>query len=215
MTTIKYLEALSETLGSFDPEDDLRLKIISATAQHVSTAAKGYVELIRIGLSPAARLLIRPALEGLFIVQALVRNPEILFRVGYTQYLNDLAYLNTNKSLDAHKIKEFKTGALESLKTSFEEACPSFPKIENKILIEEIAKKAEIPEFYNTYYRYLSQFVHGSFRATSGSLGDHSKTDQRIMDFSCLQTVVNLIQVGFVCRQITELQDEFCSESND
>lgn len=144
-------------------------------AAHVNAAAEGFVFLRRAHRLNATKFLIRPAIEAVFRLEAVRRKAELLFRVAYSERLEDLRWFrrvadNAGKSFDEQPSKlEWK-----EFKRAYAEQCPSHDLLETAISSFDLAAEAGLGAYYDSHYRMYCQYEHAAFRATAGFLKEIS-----------------------------------------
>jgi hypothetical protein len=79
------------------------------SAIHINRAAAGFLHLRQATLIDQSKLLIRPALEAMFRIQAVRAEPSLLYRIAYTEHLEDLKLAGpAAKQLGQHCETDFK-----------------------------------------------------------------------------------------------------------
>ena len=159
------------------------------TAQLINRAAEAFIYLRDGGRVDASKLLVRPAIEAAFRLQAVNKDPEMLFRIATSEFEEDKKWLRTA----AAAAKQDPAEALAQLQTDWDDfkrhygtAHPCQILKKSKVSTYELAQKAEIEGYYDAYYRFYSQFTHAAFRSSTGDLDDFEHHDSRVMAFCTL-----------------------------
>lgn len=111
-----------------------------AITAHVNAAAEGFVLLRKEHRLDATKLLIRPAIEVVFRLEAVRRKPELLFRIAHTERLKDRSWFrrvatNSGQVFDERPSDE----EWARFKSSYAAQCPSHALDESKISLFDLA----------------------------------------------------------------------------
>lgn len=125
----------------------------------------------------ASKLLVRPAIEALIKVRAVHKQPDLLFRIAYSEFLEKKKMITPAAKRAG---KDF-SGKLESYWTTFKKAyAKQFPQhklLEIKIRVQDLAGMTDLQHFYDTTYRIYCRFVHAVFEAIAESSHTDSYDD--------------------------------------
>ncbi|HEV2208581.1 MAG TPA: DUF5677 domain-containing protein [Verrucomicrobiae bacterium] len=151
------------------------------TSAYVNRTAEGFVALRQTGRIDASKLLVRPAMEAMFKQQAVLRQPELLYRMAYTERLEDRkliepVYHRAGKNYDNLDCRQW-----EQFKKEYAKQYPNHTKAETKLSLYDAAKAAKIERYYESYYRLYCQTTHAAFRAATGGLKFTDVEDNRTM----------------------------------
>lgn len=153
------------------------------SAKHLHRAADGFVYLRRSGRVDASKFLVRPAIETALRLQAVQKQPDLLYRIAFSEHCQDRKLLRPA----AKVVKaDFQSAPIHQLWKQFKEAFKKkFPKIkavDKEINVIEIAQKGGLGRFYDSHYRTYCQYTHGSLRASTGYLDEATDSaDHRTM----------------------------------
>lgn len=146
---------------------------------YVNDAADGFIALRERGRRRASQLLVRPAVELMLRQQAILKHPHLLYRLAYTERLEDRklcapAYKRAGIDYDS-----FDQARWDQFSKLYANQYPSHSRTETKMTSREIARAAGIEGYYDSCYRLYCQFTHCSYRAMAGGLKNLSSEDNR------------------------------------
>jgi hypothetical protein len=156
-------------------------------------ALDAFVELRRIDRVPASKLLIRPAIEAVIRACAVQKQPDLIFRIAFTEFEEDNKWFsgtNPGLSLAAHE-KNW-----DDFKADFATTYPNSPQVERKISVWDLAQAADLGFTYDSFYRTYCQYTHGALRASTGSLDVITATDEQTLTLFCLKAIDALVLIG-------------------
>ncbi|MBX7158446.1 MAG: hypothetical protein K1X66_08695 [Verrucomicrobiae bacterium] len=167
-------------------------------ASYLNKITEGYISLRESRKFEASQQLIRLCLEMMFKLRAVLNKPELLFRIAYTERLEDSKLLRPiairkGDDYDANEKKEW-----DQFKSNYKELFPEHNLEEKELKIWEMAKIAGILPYYETYYRFYCQTTHAVFRAATGDLKCFEKEDNGVMASCVLSALQVLISLGLV-----------------
>ena len=140
---------------------------------HINRALHGFLFLRSEGLVDAAKHLIRPALEAMIRVQAVRNQPHLVYRIMYTETLEDDKWygraakrqgLTSDHSRNSSAWIEF----TESCKVQF----GADKMIDQELSLFAAAEIAGINASYDTHYRMYCRYTHGGMLAATGSIDE-------------------------------------------
>lgn len=194
------LQLLADTqsalINALNRHGDKRLEGMLETFQvcqtlQIARSSEGYLLLRNSGRFEASKLLVRPAMEAIFRIKAVQREPDLLYRILYTDIKDNETWLNRTSPNTEDK----GSNELEKFTEVYRKQYPSHQIETTKIKIEQIAIKADLAKYYNTHYRLYSKFTHGSLKALLGHLDSFETTDTEAMllfVFYALEVISNI-----------------------
>jgi hypothetical protein len=168
------------------------------SAKHIQRAVDGFVFLRKSGRFDCSKFLVRPAVEVVFKLQAIERKPDLLYRIAFSEHLQDQrmarpAAKRSNQLYDEATADAHWAGFSAKYRAKF----PDHEFVEQEIRIYETAEKANLAAYYDSHYRLYSQYTHGTFRATAGLFDDLTDTeDGRVMALCAWVALEALISIG-------------------
>jgi hypothetical protein len=141
---------------------------VGYSGRHVNKAVEAYLLLRKSGRIDASKLLIRPCIESVIMVNAVRAKPESLYQIAFAEHSDDGKLYGPAQraaGLDFDKKAEERW---EHFKKVYGAEYPNHKCVDSKLSVIEAAKAAGIEEFYNIPYRMYCRFTHGSLSATSG-----------------------------------------------
>jgi hypothetical protein len=162
---------------------------------YINRGADAFIALRETGRVDASKLLVRPAMEMMFRQQAVLEHPELLYRMAYTERLEDRrlilpVYTRAGKDyerLDQRQWNEFSG--------KYSKQYPKHAREDKKLKLSDIAKAANMDGYYNSYYRLYCQFTHGSFRAMVGGLKLSDSEDNPTVA-ACVLGALRALNIG-------------------
>jgi len=177
---VTCLEALRGTSWQ-DPAERYRW----LNAKHVRIALDGYLHLRQSGGIDASRLIIRTAVEAFLRLRSVQFHPEVLYRITYGEHLDQVAWVNATSGNPQSAAVQAQVDRLEqdyqSAMQSMSAVIPQPPDAAKRIRIEQLARLANIPGFYDFNYRLYCRYTHANVAALLGDLDDTSPLDNRTM----------------------------------
>lgn len=189
------------------------------TCDYVRNALDGYCELRQASKNSAARLLLRPVIEKVLYLQAVENVPASLHSILFTDYWKETSLVNA--ALRSGAQDNAPGGLLTLLRKRWdqfdreykakypqrseewhkfsEEYKARFPADEMKpsnLKIVEVARIANLEEYYDSYFRVYCQHSHGSLRAMLGQWDDLKHEDNVTASFAGLTAINVLIRMG-------------------
>lgn len=168
------------------------------SAKHIHRAADGFVFLRKSGRIDASKFLVRPAIEVALRLQAVRKQPDLLYRIAFSEHCQDKRLLRpaakfANADYDQAPIHHLWKKFADWFKDKF----PSLQAVDQEITVIEIAEKAGLGRFYDSHYRTYCQYTHGAFRASAGYLDDVTDAvDNRTMAVCAFVALDTLISIG-------------------
>lgn len=175
---------ISRALNSLaDRQTQGEVSYLVYMAIHINHLIAGYCELRNRGVVYASKLLIRSVIEGTFAATAALRNPTLLFKKAYSEFLEDKKLIQQEMDLLVAPPREAanrnphlkllednlinRVHDFEEFKKCFEQTHPGISTKSEKWHADQAARVADLSNLYWTYRTY-SQFTHCSLGAASG-----------------------------------------------
>ncbi|HEY4302223.1 MAG TPA: DUF5677 domain-containing protein, partial [Candidatus Didemnitutus sp.] len=137
-------------------------------AAYLNRAAYGFVVLRRQNLFAASQLMVRPALEALFRISAVMEDAGMLYRVAFTESMDELTMLRDSPNQGLSQ----EIAALEKqwadTKAAYAIALAGFDLRDEKVSAEALARAGKLRPFYAVQYRLYCKHTHGALRVTIG-----------------------------------------------
>jgi hypothetical protein len=178
-------------------------------AAYINRAAEGYWLLRTEGRVDASKLLLRPAIEAMVRIQALRKNPELLFNIAWTERLEDRKWLRPvalkhgvpyDDNADNPGWKRFE----DAYKKEFPNASP----VGSKLSAYSAAEAAGLADYYNSHYRMYCQYTHAALQATGGYLNELTDPeDTRTMVLCAYCALSAVANIGGVSTNLKSLHD--------
>ncbi len=175
------------------------------TAAHINRAVEAYVYLRESGRVEASKHLIRTAIEAMIRLQCIRRQPELLFRIAFTECNEDKKWVRSVKGADVANailaIDAEWTAFVQAYQTKY----PEHPLTQEELSLRRAAECAGIEGYYDTHYRLYCRFTHAAFRATIGGLSEFEPEDNRTMTL-CALAAVEAVALGASAPNLTSLK---------
>jgi hypothetical protein len=153
---------------------------------YINRAAEGFLVLRTAGRINASKLLIRPALEMMIRIEALRKQPELLYQFGFTESEDDKKWF---RPAAARLGKPFddKTNppGWGEFETRFRQAFPNTQLKQQILSLADAARIAGLIDYYDTHYRMYCKYTHAALRATGGYLDDLSDPEDTRTMVNC------------------------------
>jgi len=163
-------------------------------AKHLQRAIDAFAFLRRPGRLDGSKLLVRPAIEMAFRLEAVRQHPDVFYRIAHEEHRQDKHLMQNKPQLLAQHEKNW-----EKFKNAFVKEFPSIPipNLNDRLKIEYVAKKAGMTPFYNSHYRIYCRYTHGALQASTGNIDKATdRADNRTMAICALVALDNLISLG-------------------
>jgi hypothetical protein len=154
------------------------------SASHINRAVEGYLLLRQQFRFDASRLLIRPAIEAAIKILAVRNQPDLLYRIAYSEHLEDRKLVARAADAAAY-FAQLEEKWCEFVK-AYSDHFPKHELVDKRLPLRCAAIAARIEAYYDSAYRLYSQFAHAAFRATTGNLDDLHTHDNRTMALCAL-----------------------------
>src|SRR6266498_4021492 len=138
--------------------------------------------------------LVRPAIEMAFRFEAARQHPDVFYRIAHEEHRQDKHLRQGRPELLAQNEKNW-----EKFENAVVNEFPkvTIPYVDEKLTIEQVAKKAGMTPFYNSHYRIYCRYTHGALQANTGNIDKVTdRADNRTMAICSLVALNNLISFG-------------------
>jgi hypothetical protein len=183
------------------------------SAGYVNQAAEGFIYLRNAGRIDSSKLLIRPAMEMMIKLQAVHTKPELLFRIAYSEMLDDRKWFKP-ATLQAGQPYDLATDEKRwsDFKDKYKAQFPAHKLDEKKLTLMDAAEAAGLKGYYNIYYRMYCKYTHAALRAVGGYLNELADPeDNRTMALCVFATLEALIPIGGASPNFNSLQERMRS----
>ncbi len=168
------------------------------SSKHLHRAAEGFAFLRRSGRFDASKFLIRPAIEIVFRLEAVKKQPDLLYRIAFSEHCRDEQFLRAaaEHSTESYNDTQMKQ-RWRKFSDAFAAAFPKIPRVNEKLSTACAAEKAGMKPVYNGDYRAYCQYTHGALRATTGGLDEATDShDNRAMALCAFVALDTLVLLG-------------------
>lgn len=166
------------------------------TTSHINRTAESYLYLRSSGRIDASKNLLRPAIEAVFRLQALRKQPDLLFRIAFGEFEEDRKWLRLTTAPDNLTAQPAIESQWLHFKTAYALKYPDQLLVEESLPLRSAAQYAGLEGYYDTHYRLYCRFTHAAFRAVTGNLNEFESHDNRTMILCALAGVENLTLIG-------------------
>jgi hypothetical protein len=166
------------------------------SAGHVNRAADGYVLLRKAGRIDSSKLLIRPALEATIKILAVRKQPELLYRIAYSERLEDQKWIGAAARRQGGDYTAQDEKNWEEFTKAYSTHFPGQRLTEQKLSLRDAAVIAGLGDYYDSHYRLYCQFTHAAFRAVTRGLDELDTHDNRTMAICTLVGIEATVSVG-------------------
>lgn len=178
------------------------------TSGTVNKAAEAYVFLRKAGRYDASRMLVRPALEAAYRLNAVRLDETVFFRISYSEFLEEKKWFGSaHRRAGIDKSKETQA-SLDQFKADYHKHYPSHAMIEQKFSVRDAAVTAQYENHYETVYRLFCTYTHAAFKAATDDLSDFYEQDTHTVSFCVLSALWALVYVNVPIPELGELWDE-------
>jgi hypothetical protein len=150
------------------------------TTVHIKDTIASYILLREAEQHYASKILLRSALEAMYRVLAVHRSPELIYRVAFTEYRENVKLI---EKLNADGVE---TRLLEfhekwrKVKTEIQAEFPATVLKDQELKAWDAAVAVGLESNYDSQYRYLCQFTHAGLAATRQIFNDSNYLDNPI-----------------------------------
>jgi hypothetical protein len=192
----------------------------------INNTTETFLFLVKNERVEASRILVRPALEVTFRLQAIQTKPELLLGVAAWEHEERKKLMN---GIAPHLVDETtKTMAVQWTDTveSYKKLFPSLPINQTPLSAFDAAKAIQFNPalksgngnsnpLFETYYRFYSPFTHGHIDSLSGEMNYLPFLDNSIMGYSAIIALDATVKLGADENAYRSLEAEFMSCRQD
>jgi hypothetical protein len=186
--------------------DGLLQHYLFYTAAHINRAVEGYVYLRESGRVEASKHLIRTAIEAIIRLQSVRKQPELLFRIAFTEFNDDKRWVRSLQRTDVADAIRAIDAWWAAFVGAYRMKYPEHPLTEEKLSLRRAAECAGIDGYYDSHYRLYCRFTHAAFRASTGYLSEFEPEDNRTMTLCAFAAVEALVALGAPAPNLASLK---------
>ena len=178
-------------------------------AVHMNRIVHGFLFLRQHGYADAAKFLVRPAIESMMRIQAVRKQPDLVYRIIYTETLEDDKWT----APVAKRLGQSYTSRRDSEDwIEFRKLCISeFGRenvVDEKLRLRTAAEIVGIESYYDTHYRMYCRYTHGGLQAMSGELDSLSDPEDSRTLVLCAFTALDAsASIGADCANLNSLRE--------
>ncbi len=172
------------------------------SSRSLQRAIDGFAFLRRSRRVDASKLLIRPAIEMAFRLEAVRKHPDLLYRIAFSEHRREKQLVQAADDQD----DQDQTNAIimrrveekwKNFSDAFAEECPGISPVKEILTTKCAAEKAEMKYIYDGHYRIYSQYTHGALFASIGYLDEATDREDNKTMAGCAVIALNtLISLG-------------------
>jgi hypothetical protein len=183
------------------------------SSSYINRAVEGFIYLRKGGRIDSAKLMIRPAIETMFRLQAVQYEPELLYRIAYSEILEDRKwYRPAAERQGKHYDYDAEARQWRLFELMYAEQFPTHKVIKKRLPLIEAAKTAGSGTYYDTHYRMYCKYSHAALAALGGYLDELADPeDSRTMVLCAFCAVQALSTIGAVFADLDSLQQRIIS----
>ena len=184
-------------------------------AAHMNRVVHGFLFLRQHGYADGAKFLVRPAIESMIRVQAVRKQPDLVYRIIYAETLEDDRWT----APAAKRLGQLYTTRRDSKDwIEFKDLCISeFGRenvVDDELKLNAAAQIAGIQSYYDTHYRMYCRYTHGGLQAMSGELDLLSDPeDSRTLVFCAFAALDAVASIGVDCPNLQSLRERMTNLS--
>ena len=200
---------LSEALNSLGgrQRNGLLESFIGYSASLINKVVEAYIYLRVSGRQDASKLLVRTAIESVFRVHAVRKNPELMYRIAYSEHIEDKKWVQPIDLTESVSVLQAMESNWQEFKDAYHVKYPDHQLKEKELSLRDAAKEAGLDSYYDSHYRLYCRFTHASFRASTGDLDDLRAEDNRTMSLCAFAMTDALKDMGARAPHLTELKE--------
>ena len=203
----KELQGALNSLGGQLPKAITDRYYLNAGA-YINKAADGYLMLRTAGRVDASKLLIRPAIEMMIRTEALRRQPDLFYQIGYTESQDDKRWFGPAAArVGAAYDRKADPPGWSEFETKYRQEFPNTPPKRRILTLACAAQVAGLKDYYDSHYRMYCKYAHAALRATGGSLDPLSdREDTRTMVLCAISALDAVAAIGASVPQLEALR---------
>ena len=176
------------------------------SAGHINRALDGYIFLRKAGRIDASKLLIRPALEATIKILAVKKQPDLLYRIAYSERLEDKKWLGAAARRRGKDYGPEDKKKWDEFTKAYSAHFSTHKMVEEKLSLRDAAVIAGIGDYYDSHYRLYCQFTHAAFSAVTHGLDELDTHDNQTMTLCAIVGLEAAILLGGVAQNFDELR---------
>jgi hypothetical protein len=181
------------------------------SAKYVNHAVEGFVFLRQASRIAPSKLLIRPAIEIMLRLEAIQKQPELLYRIAYWESEEDWKWFApaAERSGEAYNYdRAAHERRWDEFKAKYAEQFPNHHLVDQTITTGQLAAAAGLAGYYDTHYRMYCRYTHAAFRAIGGFLDELANPeDNRTMALCTLTAMQALVSLGAEMPNLNSLSE--------
>lgn len=174
-------------------------KYYNFSAGHINRAVEGFVFLRKASRIDASKFLIRPAIEAMIRLEAVKRQPKLVFRIAHTERIKDRKWIGraaVRKAINydlATEERDWNEGKAR-LSAQFPPGALEEKELNLRDTAKEIGPMME--DYYDSHYLMYCAYTHAGLRAITGSLSEltdpEDSATMSLCAFSALDVVASI-----------------------
>jgi Family of unknown function (DUF5677) len=187
------------------------------STKHIHRAADGFIQLRETKRVYSSKLLIRPAIEVMFRLEAVRRSPDLLYRIAFSERLEDQK-LARPVAASAGEVfdEESEKQEWEAFKASYRAQVSTNTLVDQKLTAAGAAQEAGkgMAGYYDSHYRTYCQYTHGALRAIDESFDEVTDPEDNRAMTMCVFVAVNVLaSMNAVAPNLQVLHDRLIEAS--
>jgi uncharacterized protein DUF5677 len=163
-------------------------------AGYINSAADGYLILRSAGRADASKLLIRPAIEMMIRIQALRRQPDLFYQIGFTESEDDKKWFRAAAArVGAPYDDKADPPGWGEFETIYKQEFPNTSPKRSILTLACAAQVAGLKDYYDSHYRMYCKYAHAALRATGGYLDDMSDPEDTRTMVTCMFSALDAV----------------------
>jgi hypothetical protein len=184
-------------------------------AIHINRVADGFLALKGDGRIYAARMLIRPAMEAMFKLLAVKKEPSLLFRIACYEHEQDEKWARPFAPDEGQEHNAAFQTKWDSFKRAYKESFPDHVLCESSIDLRALAAKAGVGSYYDSHYRLYCQYTHAALNASTDDLEEFAMEDERVIGAALIVATEAVLECGGESDSFHSLRDSFFNNSSE
>lgn len=176
------------------------------TTVHIKDTIASYVLLRDAGQYYTSKILLRSALEAMYRLLAVHKTPELIYRVAFTEYRENVKLIEKLKveGVEA-RLKELHD-KWAKVKVEIQSEFPATVLKEQEFKAWDAAAAVDLESNYESQYRYLCQFTHAGLSATRQTFEESSYLDNPIAIDAAIHATEVIESIGKLERKTAILR---------
>ncbi len=177
------------------------------TAALINRVVEGYAYLRESRRFEASKFLIRTAIEAVFRVQAIRKKPDLLFRIAFAEYKEDVKWVRSLNGSDVEATLQAIDSRWTEFMNDYRNKYPEHELIEKELSARDASGVSGLDCYYNSHYRLYCRFTHAAFRASTGDLAKFESEDNRTMTLCALAAIDAVVSIGAEAPRLQSLKE--------